>query len=702
LDRNARQNLHTYDDNFLYHQIRDLLRNSNWFEVKAKPFTKKQEREYEELLALDHLPARDRTPQTKARILELSHKLMNGSARGGSLSSEDLEALLAKSYSKNPEDYKDFQVDKSLSGQRVQVYHNPTTQQTIVAHRGTASVPNWIENVAYAVGNDKSGKAFQHSKKIQDQAYQKYGKENITTIGHSKGALHAQEYGKEGKEVITLNKPVNIHDVLFTRVPKSQTDIRTQYDPVSFLRPFQRGNKAETIKSTTKNPLKEHQTSVLGRLDPRRLFGGVMVHFSNGDFEFDTSSPLSLYNSIKAYYFSERPHRSGEYQQALQIAPNFVSQKEQDIIRDFQNNWNEFLDTLNGNNDMAKRRIIGVTEIQIGSIIDAVIEGDSVYTESEEELSSSDEEGAGMCGGILLPTISGEAPTVNFRMGNRRDFYFSVIDWVLDNNANLFADWHILQGTSRGKTLLNRNINSTIGDISMEQLQTILNTNDEDEIIEMLLTYAQSVDDDITDAINELQINAGEDSGNTSASEYSVGAGMSGGNWEQQIAILGTVPFATLVAVFGIKKLKQLYDRWRRRPQVNPFDNLMINTTGVPSFVEEGKMGDMGAGRGMSGGVLELPNFDADIGRLFRGAKRRWAKSPKMIENIEYERKLFDAKYGKLMRYTHLLGQGELDNTTYVELLMYSNWVKNLEIPEISKGAGKKAKKAKKTGKSKK
>jgi len=646
-----------------------------------------------------------------------------GSGIGGSLANEDLQALLAKSYnSQNPSDYKDFQVDKELSGQRVQVYHNPTTQQTVVAHRGTQSVPNWIENVAYAVGNDKSGKAFQHSKKIQDQAYQKYGKENITTIGHSKGALHAQEYGKEGKEVITLNKPVNIHDALFTRVPKSQTDIRTQYDPVSFLRPFQRGNKAETIKSTTKNPLEEHKTSVLGRLDPRRLFGGVIIRFSNGDVDFDTSSPLSFYNSIKAYYFSERPHRSGEYQEALQIAPNFVNGREQDIILDFQINWDEFLDTLNGDNEMAKRRIISVTELQIGGIIDDVLEYDeeNIYTDNEIELSSSDEEGAGM----------------------------------------------------------------------------------------------------------------------------------SGGNWEQQIAILGTVPFATLVAVFGIKKLKQLYDRWRRRPQVNPFDNLMINTTGVPSFVEEGKMGDNGAGRGMTGGanlidittnritynidlsskqgfyntalpyynavnirsyridgnmyairgvvdgvnedtewnryyqetiipkiirsmkttssndiylkletfrenmtkwadilreyldfyserdgdyptapntpydsdeddevqnpiyqegagmtggIFELPNFDADIGRVFRGAKRRWEKSPKMIENIEYERKVFDAKYGKLMRYTRLVGgQGELDNTTYVELLMYLNWVKNLEIPEISKGAGKKAKKAKKTGKSKK
>jgi hypothetical protein len=211
-------------------------------------------------------------------MLDIAYnKLKGGDGIGGSLANEDLQALLAKSYSKNPEDYKDFKVDKSLSGQRVQVYHNPTTQQTIVAHRGTSSIPNWIENVAYAVSNDKSGKAFQHSKKIQDQAYQKYGKENITTIGHSKGALHAQEYGKEGKEVITLNKPVNITDALFTRVPKSQTDIRTQYDPVSFLRPFQRGSKVETIKSTTKNPLAEHKTSVLGRLDPRRLFGSSMM-----------------------------------------------------------------------------------------------------------------------------------------------------------------------------------------------------------------------------------------------------------------------------------------------------------------------------------------------------------------------------------------------------------------------------------------
>jgi hypothetical protein len=490
-----------------------------------------------------------------ARLQEIENKMAENFQilTGGSLANEDLQALLAKSYhSKHPSDYKDFQVDKELSGQRVQVYHNPTTQQTIVAHRGTSSVPNWIENVAYAVSNDKSGKAFQHSKKIQDQAYSKYGKENITTIGHSKGALHAQEYGKEGKEVITLNKPVNITDALFTRVPKSQTDIRTQYDPVSFLRPFQRGNKAETIKSTTKNPLAEHKTSVLGRLDPRRLFGssmmcphcgvncccgmmrggmveeeedvgiidkiidietepynekiqqlryslrnldnrlrrlgymsrgtiegneiegqiillkkeidkfegerdkliedirsqnimerlrdreikkgrgmsgGVSIQFSNGLFEFNTSSPYRFYRSVIAYYFLQRPQRKQEFQQALRDAPNFVRQQERGIIRDFQNNWNEFLDILNGDNMTEKRRIVGATEIDIGAIIDAVIDG-SVYTESEGELSSSDEEeGAGMSGGSNILDITSNRITYNIDLSSKQGFYNTALPY---------------------------------------------------------------------------------------------------------------------------------------------------------------------------------------------------------------------------------------------------------------------------------
>jgi hypothetical protein len=397
-----------------------------------------------------------------ARLQEIENKMAENFQilTGGSLANEDLQALLAKSYhSKHPSDYKDFQVDKELSGQRVQVYHNPTTQQTIVAHRGTSSVPNWIENVAYAVSNDKSGKAFQHSKKIQDQAYSKYGKENITTIGHSKGALHAQEYGKEGKEVITLNKPVNITDALFTRVPKSQTDIRTQYDPVSFLRPFQRGNKAETIKSTTKNPLAEHKTSVLGRLDPRRLFGssmmcphcgvncccgmmrgGVIVNFGNGnvDIPLDMSSGNNFVNSFLDWYLNSDEDRADRYMDVMNMngiivngitLPQYLAEIQgnefQELINVFEvgnNNAQSVRAIMNsGNQNEINQLIMGMMDI----VDETIQEGEDKILEdiTPDPNANVIEEGAGMSGGANMLDITSNRITYNIDLSSKQGFY---------------------------------------------------------------------------------------------------------------------------------------------------------------------------------------------------------------------------------------------------------------------------------------
>jgi hypothetical protein len=506
----------------------------------GRRLTPAQERDADEYETLLQIPLNEMTPDTQRRFRTLENKIFGrnrpflqrlfGNGVGGSLSSEDLEALLAKSYhSKHPSDYKDFQVDKELSGQRVQVYHNPTTQQTIVAHRGTSSVPNWIENVAYAVSNDKSGKAFQHSKKIQDQAYSKYGKENITTIGHSKGALHAQEYGKEGKEVITLNKPVNITDALFTRVPKSQTDIRTQYDPVSFLRPFQRGSKVETIKSTTKNPLAEHKTSVLGRLDPRRLFGSSMMCPHCGV----NCCCGMMRGSAISYEPAEPPTQP--------LIPR------------------------------------------------------------------------GTLTSFTIPYVNSRYNGFVIGLRNRNNFYNSILNHVLDNNHGLKVDFTNMMNTARGRNRVQRTMGSSVSEVDLPYIISTFTRGDVEGIDEIITSWISDVENDLDYLINEESDESEEE------------------------------------------------------------------------------------GAGMTGGVIQLPPFDVNIGRAFRDAKRRWAKSPKMFENLEYERKLFDDKYGKLMRYIRIVsGQGDLDNTSYVELLMYSNWVKDLEVPEISRGAGKKAKKAKK------
>ena len=187
------------------------------------------------------------------------------SIHGGKISNQLLQDLLKKSYEKKRSNHGDYLVDKDLSSDKVQVYHNPKNKHTVVAHRGTADIHDWITDLRYALG-DTSDKRFQHSKDVQNKAYSKYGKENMTTIGHSLGSTLAEKAGGDSNEVVTLNKPVSPFDALFHNVKDNQRDIKTQYDPVSFLRGFQRGNKSEVIKSETKNPLTEHSTDVLNRI----------------------------------------------------------------------------------------------------------------------------------------------------------------------------------------------------------------------------------------------------------------------------------------------------------------------------------------------------------------------------------------------------------------------------------------------------
>jgi hypothetical protein len=159
----------------------------------------------------------------------------------------------------------DFSIDKSLSGKRVKVYHNPETNQTIVAHRGTHNLKDWGTDLGMTFGYE-GGKRFKHSKKVQRKAEKKYGTENLSTIGHSLGARLAEKYGQKGNEVITLNKPI-IPKTFGKKISDKQYDIRTSFDPVSALHFTQDNEKMKSIHSDTYNPLTEHGVDVLNRSD---------------------------------------------------------------------------------------------------------------------------------------------------------------------------------------------------------------------------------------------------------------------------------------------------------------------------------------------------------------------------------------------------------------------------------------------------
>ena len=165
-----------------------------------------------------------------------------------------LKGLLEASYDKGIKEVDGYKQDEDLSTGKTKVFVNDEGK-TVIAHRGTSSMQDWKNNLAYAVGGNalyKTTDRYKQAKKTQREAEKKYGRENVSTIGHSQGGLLTELLGKKGTESITYNKASRP----FTNKPsKNQTDIRTSNDLISSLNP---SKKAITIQSKSFNPLKEH------------------------------------------------------------------------------------------------------------------------------------------------------------------------------------------------------------------------------------------------------------------------------------------------------------------------------------------------------------------------------------------------------------------------------------------------------------
>jgi hypothetical protein len=199
--------------------------------------------------------------------------------KGGKISIGNLKHFIDNSYSKKPkENIEGYVIDKAISNDIAKTYYNPETGHAVITHRGTSGAKDWANNLAYLTGLYKYTDRYKRGKKAQKQTEKKYGAKNVSTVGHSQGAVLARHLGENSKEIINLN-PAYIAEK-----PKSnEYNIKSSTDVVSKLKPIHK--KDIEIQATTSNPLTEHSTEILNRLDPnkvigsgrKRLIGGILL-----------------------------------------------------------------------------------------------------------------------------------------------------------------------------------------------------------------------------------------------------------------------------------------------------------------------------------------------------------------------------------------------------------------------------------------
>jgi len=252
-------------------------------EKRAEEARLKAEREKQEAMYMRNANAfmgiKSNEGMTKREIADDKRKEMNygmdGSGiDGGALSAKELKGLLGASYDPKIDKVGDFILDSKLSTKTSKVYHNPNSGQTVVAHKGTEGILDWGNNAVYALGGKTAYKLtprYKEAEKVQKQAEKKYGRQNVSTIGHSQGGLQAELLGGKSKEIITLNKATRPFE---SNTNKNQYDVRSGRDVVSALNPFEKkSSKNIEIEGESYNPLAEHSGDVLDRLNENQMIG---------------------------------------------------------------------------------------------------------------------------------------------------------------------------------------------------------------------------------------------------------------------------------------------------------------------------------------------------------------------------------------------------------------------------------------------
>jgi hypothetical protein len=198
--------------------------------------------------------------------------------KGGAISVHDTKQFVEQSYLLPPQrsNVGSYQLDGDISNARVAVFYDPQANAVVVANRGTTgTLSDWSNNLLLVAGQYESTDRFQNALDTQLQVKAKYPTSKITNIAHSQSQAIVANLNNRGltHEVITLNGATQLWD----KQAKNETRIRSNHDLVSAVQTLGTDKRRNTTIQGSWNPLYEHSTKILDRLNPLTYFGSGII-----------------------------------------------------------------------------------------------------------------------------------------------------------------------------------------------------------------------------------------------------------------------------------------------------------------------------------------------------------------------------------------------------------------------------------------
>ena len=191
---------------------------------------------------------------------------------GGGLNAKKIAHMSQSSYKKNKDvmNIGRYKIDKSLSNSEAKVFVNSTSGKVVIANRGTnPTVKDWQNNASLLLGQYGNTQRYKNAKDLQKKALEKYPNYSFLNIGHSQSAKITKMLNDEGltSEIININPAALPTD----RKQENETTIKSKGDIVSMYDKPKEGDVM--IDSQSINPIAEHKTDIVNRIDPKTYIG---------------------------------------------------------------------------------------------------------------------------------------------------------------------------------------------------------------------------------------------------------------------------------------------------------------------------------------------------------------------------------------------------------------------------------------------